>query len=322
MAWQDIQITSSRNPRVKVLRSLRLRKYRQQEGRFLIEGIRVVEEALTCGAPVETLVYAPELLVSKRARALVEQIAPAQRLALSAQVFHTLSDRDDPQGIAAVVRIEERSLADISPAGDLLVLVAYQLRDPGNLGTIIRTADAAGASGVVVVEPSVDLYDPQTVRATMGSLFALPVVRLGDETSLEDWCRELRVTGLPLLVVASSAHGQRLHYEVEYRRPLVLLLGSERYGLPLPVREQADVLVRLPMIGRATSLNVSAAAAALVYEVIRQRMNAADPASEAEPPHSAGRGARPDGPAADAIKVNDHLNHHDSGDEAACGGHN
>jgi TrmH family RNA methyltransferase len=276
-----LQITSARNPRVKRLRSLRQRKYRQREGRFLIEGTRIVEEALACGAAVETLVYAPDLLVSERARALVERVEPDQRLALSGEVFRTLSDRDEPQGIAAEVRIEERPLADIPINNDLLVLVAYQLRDPGNLGTIIRTADAAGATGVVVVEPSVDLYDPQTVRATMGSLFALPVVCLADEMALTRWYGQSRAAGLPLQVVASSAHGQRVHFEVDYRRPTVLLVGSERHGLPAPVREEADVTVRLPMAGRATSLNVAAATAALVYEVVRQRMALAAPDSGA-----------------------------------------
>jgi len=270
-AAHDWPITSSRNPKVKYLRSLRLRKYRQQEGRFLIEGIRIVEEALACGAAVESLVYAPELLVSERAQALVEQAEQARRLALSGDVFCTLSGREEPQGIAAVVRIEPRSLADIPLADDMLVIVAYQLRDPGNLGSIIRTADAAGASGVVVVEPSVDLYDPETVRATMGSLFALPIVRLADETALPRWYQEIRAAGLPLLVVGSSARAHQAHFEIEYHHPIVLLVGSERYGLPSSVREGADVLVRLPMVGRATSLNAAAATAALVYEMIRQR---------------------------------------------------
>jgi TrmH family RNA methyltransferase len=276
---EGMQITSTRNPRVKALRSLRLHKYRQREGRYLVEGIRIVEEALDTGAPVETLVYAPDLLVSQRARGLVERVEPARRLALSGDVFRTLSSRDEPQGIAATIRIEELSLADLPANRDMLVLVACQLRDPGNLGTIIRTADAAGATGVVVVEPSVDLYDPLTVRATMGSLFALPVVRLPSETALAPWYRELRAEDLPLLVVASSAHGQRDHFEVDFRGPLVLLLGSERQGLSPSVREQADVLVRLPMAGRATSLNVASAAAALVYEAIRQRRALTDPAS-------------------------------------------
>jgi TrmH family RNA methyltransferase len=277
-AVEGVQITSTQNPRVKALRSLRLQKYRQREGCYLVEGIRIVEEALDTGAPVETLVYAPDLLVSKRARGLVERVEAARRLALSGKVFRTLSSRDEPQGIAATIRIEELSLADLPATQDMLVLVACQLRDPGNLGTIIRTADAAGATGVVIVEPSVDLYDPLTVRATMGSLFALPVVRLPNEAALAPWYRELRSAGLPLQVVASSAHGQRDHFEVDFRGPLVLLLGSERQGLSPSVREQADVLVRLPMAGRATSLNVAAATAALVYEAIRQRRALTDPA--------------------------------------------
>lgn len=276
-APKNLQITSTQNPRVKSLRALRQRKYRKREGRFLVEGIRIVEEALDAGAPVETLVYAPELLVSQRARGLVQRVKPDRRLALSGDVFGTLSGRDKPQGIAAAIRIEEPSLADLLATQDLLVLVAYQLRDPGNLGAIIRTADAAGATGVVVVEPSVDLYDPQTIRATMGSLFALPVIRLADEAVLVDWYGELRAAGLPLLVAGSSAHGLVDHFEADLCRPLVLLLGSERQGLPLAVREQADILVRLPMAGRATSLNVSAAAAALVYEVVRQRKAPTDP---------------------------------------------
>ncbi len=268
-------ITSLQNPRVKFLRSLRQRKYREREGCFLVEGIRAVEEALDCGAPVATLVYAPDLLVSERAQALLERVEPGRRLALSGDAFRSLSDREEPQGLAAVVRIEERSLAAIPLTADLLVIVAHQLSDPGNLGSIIRTADAAGATGVVVVEPSVDLYDPQTVRATMGSLFALPVVRVAGEEALSHWYAQVRAVGLPLLVVASSAHGRQVHFDVDYRRPVVLWVGTERHGLPPSLREQADVVVRLPMAGRATSLNVSAATAALVYEIVRQRRTTA-----------------------------------------------
>lgn len=264
-------ITSRRNPRVKYLRSLRQRKYRQREGRYLIEGIRIVEEALACNAPLESLVYAPDLLVSERARALVERVPPGDRLALSGDVFRALSDRDEPQGIAAEVRFEERALAEIPLAAGMLVVVAYQLANPGNLGSIIRTSDAAGASAVVVVGSSVDLYDPQTVRATMGSLFALPIVRLGDEQALLAWFGEVRAAGQPLFVVASSAHGERVYSDLDFCQPLVLLVGSERTGLPASARGGADVVVRLPMEGRATSINVSAATAALVYEVIRQR---------------------------------------------------
>jgi len=264
-------IASPHNPKVKYLRSLRLRKVRELERRFLVEGIRAVEEAICCGAEVETVVYCPELLVSERAQALVSRTAAVRRLALAAEPFRSLSTREDPQGIAAIVRTVGHSLQDIPLSPGLLVIVAHQLQDPGNLGSVIRTADAAGASGVVVVEPAVDLYDPHTVRATMGSLFALPIVRLSQEAALGDWYTQVRAAGLPLLVVASSAHGQVEHYDVDYRRPVVLLIGNERSGLPEAVRESADVLVRLPMVGRATSLNAAAAATALVYEIVRQR---------------------------------------------------
>lgn len=265
------EITSSQNPKIKAARALRLRKYREQERRYLIEGIRIIEEALDSGAPLETLFYAPELLVSPRGWALVERCAYLERWAVSPQVMAALSQRDESQGLAAVVRVAERALEEIAPADDLFVMVAYQLRDPGNLGTIIRIADAVGVTGVVIVEPTVDLYDPQTVRATMGSLYALPIVRVQGEAMLPCWYQQLRTLGLTLQVVGSSAHGERLYYDTDYRTPLILLLGSERDGLSDAARSHCDAIVRLPMIGRATSLNVAAAAAALAYEVVRQR---------------------------------------------------
>src|SRR5690606_34097324 len=152
-------------------------------------------------------------------------------------------------------------LVDLPVGPDMLIVVAYQLSDPGNLGTLIRTADAAGAGGVIVVTPSVDLYDPQTVRATMGSLFALPVIYPVAEAEFDRWVADVRAAGVALVVAGSSAHGRQDHFDVDYRRPVALLLGSERYGLPDPVRDKVDLLVRLPMAGSATSLNVSAAAA-------------------------------------------------------------
>ncbi len=271
-----MRITSTKNPRITALRALRQRKARQQAGLYLIEGIRIVEEAVHLAAPLETLVYAPDLLVSERARSLVERATGVERLEVSAEVLSSLSERELSQGLAAAVRIEPRTLSAIRPAQDLLVVVAYQLQDPGNLGSIIRTADAAGASGVVVVGPSADVHDPLAVRATMGSLFALPVVTLAEQSALPAWYADLRAAGLPVLVLASSAHGPRLCFEADCRQPLVLLLGSERAGLPDRARQAADLVVRLPMAGRATSLNVSAAAAALVYEVLRQRLAGRD----------------------------------------------
>ena len=259
-------------PRVKSLRSLRQRKYRQREGLFLVEGIRIVEEALDCGAPVETLVYAPDLLVSERARALVERVEPDRRLALSADVFRTLSERDEPQGIAAVVRIQEPAAgghpAGRRPAGHRRLPVARS-GQPGQhhphrrrrrrdgrrrrraVGGPLRSAGGAGDDGLAV-RPA-----------------HRPPGRWGGPGAL------VRRDAGSRAAAAGRRHLGPRRADPFRRRTIAgrwsLLVGSERHGLPDAVREQADVTVRLPMAGRATSLNVSAAAAALVYEIVRQR---------------------------------------------------
>jgi TrmH family RNA methyltransferase len=264
-------ITSSANPKVKAIRALRQRKYRERGMHFWVEGIHIVLEALATGAPVELLVHAPELLTSDHARALVAQVPPNQRLALSSRVFKSLSSREGPQGLGAVVRRVDLPLADVPLSQDLLLVVAYQIRDPGNLGAIIRTADCVAASGVVTIEPAADAYDPRAVRASMGSLFALPLVCLPDGAPLWDWVWEARATGWPLQVVATSAHGIEDYRALDYGRPTVILVGSEGPGLPDSVKAKADALIRIPLRGRASSLNVAAATAVLLYEVLDQR---------------------------------------------------
>lgn len=276
-------ISSLQNPRIKAIRRLRMRKYRSREERYLIEGIRIVEEALERNAPVETLVYSSELLVSGRAQSLLQQYAAVDQITVTPEVFASFSDRQAPQGIAAVVRTSNTSLQDLEPTNNMLIVVAWQLQTPGNLGSIIRTADAAGADAVAIVEPSVDLYDPLTVRATMGSLYALPIVTVSNEKSLGAWFETVRAADIPLRVMGTSAHGAALVWEVDCRGPLVILIGSEKDGLSEYARSVADTLARLPMSGSASSLNVSAATAAILFEAVRQRTTATDGNVQAEP---------------------------------------
>jgi tRNA G18 (ribose-2'-O)-methylase SpoU len=264
-------ISSLQNPRIKAIRGLRMRRHRAAEQRYLIEGVRIVEEALERQAPVETLVYCPDQLVSERALALVELHPEIEHLAVSLQVFASLSERDEPQGIAAVVHMSSLTLLDLALRPDMLVVVAWQLQTPGNLGAIIRTADAAGAHAVIIVEPSVDLYDPDTVRATMGSLYALPIATARHEAELGAWLAGVRAAGTPLRTLGTSAHGTALVWDVDCTGPLVILIGSEKNGLSEYARSTADVLARLPMAGSASSLNVSAAVAAVIFEAVRQR---------------------------------------------------
>lgn len=264
-------ITSSANPRVKAIRALRLRKYRERGKHFWIEGLHIVHEALATGATVELLVYAPELLSSDHAPTLVAQVPPDRRLAVSSRVFQSLSHREGPQGLGAVVRMVDVPLEAIPLSEELMLVVAHQVRDPGNIGTIIRTADCVAASGVIVIEPAADPHDPRAVRASMGSLFALPIVRLSDEASFWHWVWETKAAGWTLQVVATSAHGTEDYRALDYRRSTAILMGSEGPGLPDSAKAQADALVRIPLRGRASSLNVAAAAAVLLYEVLNQR---------------------------------------------------
>ena len=262
-------ITSLQNSYVKFLRSLKHRKYREREGRFFVEGIRIVEEAVTCGADLERLVFCSGLLKNERAQKLIENFAQrgGRCLSVAAPIFQKLSERDDPQGIGAVIRPINLTLEDLPVGAHTLLVVLDELQDPGNLGATIRTADAAGAAGVVVLGTSADLYDPKTVRSTMGSLFSLPVVRLMDKEVFIGWVRRRGIR-----IIVSSVHGEHLYFNEDYRGDIALLVGNEARGVDPLLRARADATVRIPMAGRADSLNAASAAAVLVYEVVRQRI--------------------------------------------------
>lgn len=263
------RITSLQNPLIKLIRSLSQRKRREREGLFFAEGIRVVEEAAAAGTQVERVIYAPERLKSERAMGTIRALEGrgAEVVEVSEQVFDALSGREEGQGIGAVIRIPDRTLEDIPAGPEALVAVLVEPRDPGNLGSIVRTADCAGASGVVVVGTSADLYDPKCVRASVGSLFATPAVTVPDLETCLAWVRRQR-----LRCVATSARTERSCFAFDLTGPLALILGPERGGLDEGAVGRCAAAVRIPMRGRASSLNLAAAAAVLMYEVVRQRM--------------------------------------------------
>ena len=261
-------ITSPQNPLIKRVRALSQRKYREREGLCFVEGIRAVEEAVASDAPLERLLYAPDRLRSERAletlRALEQkgiEITP-----VSGRVFDALSDREEGQGIGALVRTPSRTLDDIPLAPDALVICLVEPRDPGNLGAVIRTGDAAGASAIAVVGTSADPYDPKSTRASMGSLFALPVVFVPGLDAFVAWARRHG-----LRTVATSARAPHACFDADLAGPLALVLGPERGGLDARALGLCDESVRIPMQGRASSLNLAAAAAVLTYEAVRQR---------------------------------------------------
>lgn len=258
-------ITSPNNPAVKRARALRQRRSRDESGLCFLEGIRLVGEAAQLGA-LEQLLVAPALLDSPFANELVAAQAAAgvPVLELSREVFASLSQKDGPQGLAAVARQRWYELSDLSPGPPPGWVALVEPADPGNLGTIMRTADAVGAAGVIIVGPGADPYDPAALRASMGAAFALRLARAnwGQFAAWKD------ATGAYLVGASDRAP---THFQaVTYPQPVVLLMGSERQGLSPEQLALCDLTVSLPMRGRGDSLNLAVATGVLLYELLRQ----------------------------------------------------
>ncbi len=261
-------ITSRQNGRIKLYRALAQRKFRQREGAFVLGGVLQVAGAVETGLRLRDVFWCDALLVSERGREILDRLTPGTaQHEVSEHVFRALSDRTEPQGIAAIADRPHLHLADLSLSADCVLLALEDIRDPGNLGTIVRTADAAGAQGVVLFGHCVDPYDQKVVRATMGSIFNVPVVEADTAAEFVDWAR-----GHDVCTYAASSRGERTHFETEFPARTAFLIGNEARGLTPQTLELADAAIRIPMLGRAESLNAATAASILIYEVVRQRM--------------------------------------------------
>lgn len=260
-------ITSAGNERIKWIRRLQDRKGREESGCFYLEGLRIVGEALDAGAQVEMLITAGELLRSEYGQKLLEKfrLQGGQVLEVSREVFERLAQKEGPQGIAAVVRQRWTQLDDARIAPGKVWVALDSVADPGNLGTILRTCDAVGGQGVILLDQSTDPYDPSAVRASMGALFDQRVVRC----SLDEFISWKKTIGA--WVVGTSGAAELDYHEYRFPSELVLLMGSERQGLQARHLEICDVLVRIPMAGKSDSLNLAVATAVTLYEVFNQR---------------------------------------------------
>ena len=261
-------ISSASNPKIKQIRKLlRDRKEREAAGLFFIEGLRVVGEAVQTGAEVAAVYFAPELLTSRFGQDLVQSQRelgiPVEEV--SQEVFREISSKEGPQGIGALLREHWTPLERISPApGDIWVALD-SVQDPGNLGTILRTADAVGARGTVLLDHSTDPYDLTAVRASTGAVFSQVLSR----ASLDEFSAWKSRVGIP--VVGTSGGAARMYREAAYPNPVLLLMGSERQGLQPAHYDLCDQVVSIPMTGRSDSLNLSIATGIVLYEIFFQR---------------------------------------------------
>ena len=257
------QIDSPKNPTVKDLVRLRERRVREREGRYLIEGTREVQRAVQAEVGVQEVFVCPALL-RPEGEALVNDL-PLPRTDLSDAAFSRVSLRQNPDGVLAVAAVETRALTSLTLADNALVLVIDGVEKPGNIGALLRTADAADLDAVFVTGAGTDLYNPNVIRASVGSVFSRPVLAVETEELLEF----LQAKNFAL--VATTPDAERSYWEESYVGSSAIILGTEHEGLGRVWLEQATARVRIPMHGLADSLNVSVSGALLLFEALRQR---------------------------------------------------
>ena len=260
-------VTSPANPVLKSLKSLSEKRARRETGQFLAEGLRVCTEALAAGHVPTTLVFTMEAERHPLTQALIRATAEARGTALrtTPDLMQRLTGKDNAQGVAAAYTIPDTALARIDRARARLWLVAENLKDPGNFGTMLRTCDATGAGGVILLDQSCDPFSVEAVRASMGALFSRQVARATGPEFFA-WLR----AGAGQLVGA-ALEGRTVDYRAHrYQAPCFLLMGNEQSGLPADYAAQCDALVKLPMLGTADSLNVAVCAGVLLYHALDQ----------------------------------------------------
>ncbi|MEO8723131.1 MAG: RNA methyltransferase [Sphingobium sp.] len=265
------EITGFSNPLVKRVRSLRDKKHRKREGMFLAEGLRILTEAREAGVLPEILFYADAGADHALARELIAAMLAngGDVIATTPDILAKISGKDNPQALVGVYRDHLVPLSDIDRTRADIWIVAQSLRDPGNLGTILRTGDAVGAGGLILIDDCVDPFSVEAVRASMGALFTQSITHCRWEEFIV-WLR-----GGAGQLIGTSLNTEHDYQGPRYASPAFLMVGNEAQGLPEAYEQACDLLVKIPMLGKADSLNAAVATAVMAYEIVNQRRTGA-----------------------------------------------
>jgi RNA methyltransferase, TrmH family len=257
-----MDITSLQNSRVKHIVRLRDEKrQRRADGLMLVEGYDEIRLALSAGHKPRTILSAPELL----SQDIRMDNPDVEHISVNRVVFEKMSYRDNPDGWLAVFPIPQVSLDDLTLRESALVIIAESVEKPGNLGAMLRTADAAHVDALLVCDPRVDLWNPNVVRASRGAIFSVATVEC-DNASAREWLKKHEIR-----ILAASPSAKEIYSDIDLRQPVAIAVGTEDKGLSEFWMSNADVQVKIPMLGRVHSLNVSVSTALIVYEAVRQR---------------------------------------------------
>ena len=262
------EITSSKNNLIKEIKTLLKRKGRIKNKAFIIEGIKIVEEALNKNYLLQHIFYTDQLMEANGGEEIFNRIKYLKNtIYVPDNVFKEISDTENPQGILAIASFDLLSLNEMKKEKPFL-LYLDEVQDPGNLGTIIRTADAFNVDGIILTEGCVDAYNPKVVRATMGSIFRVPLYYV------ENGVESLKtLSDKNINIFATSLSGSKPIYEADFRDGFVLIIGNESKGVSQEIFNLSNSLVKIPMLGETESLNAGVAASIIMYEAMKQRLN-------------------------------------------------
>lgn len=262
------EITSLKNPLIKEIKSLYRKKERIKNSSFIIEGIKIIQEAINYEYPIRNIIYTDRLLNTKDGMEFYESIIGLDNITyVPDNIFKEISDTENPQGILAIARFEYKTIEQIHKKEKLFLLLLDGLQDPGNMGTIIRTADAFNIDGIIITSGSVDPYNPKVVRATMGSIFRVPLYYTSDGLSELTSLRDKNIK-----IYSTSLEGSIPIYNANFKESIVLIVGNESKGVSDDYYSLSDKLIKIPMPGNAESLNAGVAASIIMYEVMKQRI--------------------------------------------------
>jgi TrmH family RNA methyltransferase len=254
---------------IKRIRHLQKKKYREKYREYTIEGVRIIEDALQNNTnQIKYVFFCDELLENSRGEALLHNLQEKKisLYRLPSKLFIKFSDTQNPQGIMAILSFNAYNIEDLLASEMDLFILLDRIQDPGNLGTIIRTADAAGVDAVLLTKGCVDLYNAKTIRSTMGSIFHLPIVYIDSTCEMIGKMKKNHIK-----IVSTSLDTNHYYYEIDLKTKVAIIIGNEANGVLTDVLESSDEIVKIPVIGKAESLNASVAASIMMYEVVRQR---------------------------------------------------
>ena len=262
-----LQITSTKNPAVKHVCALRNRRAREKEQLTLLEGYRELLRAHEYGMLINEVFFCREMFLGENEFPLLDKLAEAgAKIAeVPAHLMTKMTYRDRPEGLLAVAAMKQHKLSDLAKKPNSLYIIAEAVEKPGNLGSILRSADAAGVDGLIICNKCTDIYNPNVIRASTGALFSVPMAEADTEETIQ-WLKKNNIKSL-----AATPHTDLVYTEFDMTQSVAIVVGTEQHGLSKQWLDDADVGVRIPMLGKIDSLNVATAATILLYEAARQR---------------------------------------------------